>query len=159
MGKNIFGRKFKRDVNERTALFKGLASSLVLQERITTTEAKAKAIKGYVEKLVTKAKKADVRQAHRLLQPYLSAMATQKMLSDIAPRFTTRAGGYTRIIKVRHRLKDNAQMAFIEWVERSSPLRSASFEGQAKVAKVGTKRPIRQAQGKQSKKGKKGETK
>ncbi len=117
MRKNVFGRKFKRDVNERKALFKGLASSLVLSERITTTEEKAKAVKPYIEKLVTKAKRGGP-EAEMLLQPFLTKDAMQKMLIDIAPRFADRPGGYTRIVKVGNRLKDNARMAFIEWVER-----------------------------------------
>ena len=63
MKKNVFGRKFKRDRNERKALFKSLMSSLILNERIETTEAKAKAIKGDVDKLITRAKKNSLNQA------------------------------------------------------------------------------------------------
>lgn len=137
MRKQIFGRKFKRDINERKALFKGLASSLVLKERITTTEEKAKAIKGHVEKLVTKAKRTDLRHAQSLLEPYLTLEAVEKVLHDIAPRFTNRPGGYTRIMRVGKRFNDNASMVFIEWVEKSVPLRSAlqSSKGQAKEKK------------------------
>jgi len=117
MRKNVFGRQFKRDTNERKALFKGLASSLVLEERIQTTEQKAKAVKGQVEKLVTKAKKGDLH-AERLIQPYLNTSAVSKMMSDIAPRFKTRPGGYTRIIRMGKRLQDNSSMVILEWVEK-----------------------------------------
>lgn len=116
MRKNLYGRQFKRDINERKALFKGLVSALVIHESIKTTEEKAKAIRGLAEKLVTKSRKEKF-QANRLLQPYLTDPALKKMLSDIGPRFAKRPGGYTRIIKQQNRFSDNASMATIEWVE------------------------------------------
>src|ERR1035437_3466861 len=102
MKKNVFGRKLKRDKNERTALFKSLISSLVLNEKIKTTESKAKAIKPEIDKLVTKAKKGG-NAARNVLQKSLSQPAVEKMLSQIGPRFSNRAGGYTRIIKLGKR--------------------------------------------------------
>lgn len=118
MKKRVFGRQFKRDTGERIALFKGLVSSLVLKERIKTTEEKAKAIKSHADKLVTKAKKGGLH-AMQQLQPYLTSDAVKKMLSDIGPRFAARNGGYTRIIKIGDRVSDNASMVYIEWVERT----------------------------------------
>lgn len=118
MRKNVFGRQLKRDTNERKALFKGLASSLVIHERIQTTEEKAKAVRPLVEKLVTKARVGDTK-AHSLIQPYLNAPALKKMLTDIAPRFKDRPGGYTRIIKMGPRLQDNADVVILEWVEKA----------------------------------------
>lgn len=116
MRKQVFGRKFKRDRNERQALFKGLISSLVMHERIQTTEEKAKAIRSQTEKLVTKAKKqGDASRVH--LQEFLNGNALAKMINDIGPRFANRNGGYTRIIKTGNRIKDNAAMAIIEWTE------------------------------------------
>lgn len=117
MRKNVFGRQFKRDTNERKALFKNLMTSLVLYDQIKTTEAKAKAIRGSVEKLVTKAKKkGDL--ATPLLLPYLHESAVKRMLREIAPRFTNRPGGYTRIIRLGKRLGDDATEVIIEWVEK-----------------------------------------
>lgn len=116
MKKHIFGRKLKRDTNERKALIKGLVSSLVMHERITTTEEKAKTVKPHIEKLVTKANREDLRHAYTLLQPYLNAKALKKMITDVAPRFKNRPGGYTRIIKVGNRFSDNANLVFLEWV-------------------------------------------
>ncbi|MBI5044952.1 MAG: 50S ribosomal protein L17 [Candidatus Levybacteria bacterium] len=118
MRKQVFGRHLKRDTNERKALFKALASSLVLHERIETTEQKAKAIKGQVEKMVTKAKKDDSNHTRDLLRAHLSHDALIKLMSDIAPRFVDRPGGYTRIVKKGNRFSDNASMVFIEWVEK-----------------------------------------
>ncbi len=119
MRKNVFGRQFKRDLNERKALFKGLISSLVIHEEIRTTEQKAKSVRGLAEKLVTKSRKEKL-QAHALLQPYLTPEALKKMLSDIGPRFANRPGGYTRITKLPNRFSDNADMVTLAWVEKKS---------------------------------------
>ncbi|MEM4259574.1 MAG: 50S ribosomal protein L17 [Candidatus Pacearchaeota archaeon] len=121
MKKNIFGRKLKRDTKERKALFKSLLTSLVLKERIKTTEAKAKAIKSEADKLISKARKGKLL-AQRLLSVYLHPKAIEKMISDIAPRFENRKGGYTRIIKLGERLSDNARMVIMEWVEKKEAI-------------------------------------
>lgn len=131
MKKHIFGRQLKRDVNERKALFKGLMSALVLGERIQTTEEKAKAIKGAIEKLVTKAKKKGALARSSLL-PYLREDAVKRMIIDIAPRFSGRPGGYTRIIKLGRRFGDNASMVVMEWVENSSKLKVQDPKSQDK---------------------------
>lgn len=117
MKKNVFGRKFKRDHNERKALFKSLASELVLHESIKTTEAKAKAIKPLVEKLVTKARVGGL-EAERALRAHLVEAAVRQLIDNVAPRFTTRNGGYTRIIKMPNRLNDNARVVMLEWVDK-----------------------------------------
>jgi len=117
MKKQVFGRHFKRDANERKALFKNLLTSLVIEERITTTEAKAKAIKAAADKLVTKAKKGGP-DAFRRLAPDVRYDAVEKLVNTIAPRFAGRQGGYTRIIKVGYRVADNAPQVVMEWVDR-----------------------------------------
>ena len=115
MRKNIFGRKFSRNRNQRKALFKSLISSLILQESIKTTLEKAKAIKGDVDKIVNKAKKGK-SNAVQLLQPRLGKEAINKVIEDIAPRFGDRTSGYTRLIKLDRRFSDNAAMVLMEWV-------------------------------------------
>ena len=121
MRKNVFGRQFKRDKNERTALFKGLISHLVLNERIKTTEEKAKSIKADVDKIITKAKsdlakaKKGEAKARYLLQKQLPKDAIKKVIFEIAPRFAKRQGGYTRIIRIGRRFSDNASMVLMEW--------------------------------------------
>ncbi|KKQ34816.1 MAG: 50S ribosomal protein L17 [Microgenomates group bacterium GW2011_GWA2_37_6] len=115
MRKQIFGRKFKRDKNERRALFSGLISAMVLNEKINTTEEKAKAIRADLEKLVTKAKKGE--GSRRLLASYLKPNEVDKMIYQIGPTFKERSGGYTRIIKTGKRFSDNASMALMQWVE------------------------------------------
>jgi large subunit ribosomal protein L17 len=116
MRKKIFGRQLKRDKNERKALFKSLLSSLILYESIQTTEAKAKSIKSSADKLITKAKKGGLH-SFRLVSPDISSQAVKKLLNIIAPRFASRQGGYTRIIRTGKRLKDNAQEVIIQWTE------------------------------------------
>ena len=137
MRKKVFGRQFKRDKNERQALFKGLLSSLVLEERIETTEQKAKAIKGEAEKLVAKAKKETVL-AKKLLGKKLNPKAIEKMISDVASRFNDRNGGYTRIIKIGRRFGDDANMVILEWVEKGSKL--VKKEKKIKVKKTALKK-------------------
>ncbi len=117
MKKNVYGRKLGRDMNERTALFKALMSSLVLQESIKTTEAKAKAIKPEIEKLVTKAKHLE-KGADAVLQKSLSKEAFEKMTKEIGPRFAQRQGGYTRIVRLGERFGDNSPLVLIEWVDK-----------------------------------------
>lgn len=117
MRKNVFGKQLSRDANERKALFKTLASSLVMAERIETTEAKAKTLRPYVEKLVTKAKKRGT-VSRQFIEPYLSKDAADKMITDLSVRFAKRDGGYTRIMRIGNRFFDNAPTVIMEWVER-----------------------------------------
>ncbi|HSW97212.1 MAG TPA: 50S ribosomal protein L17 [Candidatus Saccharimonadales bacterium] len=128
MRKRVFGRHLKRDTNERKALFKNLMTELILRERITTTEEKAKSVRGKVEKLITKAKKKG-QQSEYLLQPYLSADAVKKMIAELSSRFADRPGGYTRIIKLGNRVNDNASMAVIELVDRKEEVVNTFVKG------------------------------
>lgn len=115
MRKQVFGRRLKRDKNERKALFSGLISAMVLKGNIITTEEKAKAIRPSIEKLVTKAKKGD--SSRRLLQPHLKPYEIEKIIKQIAPAFKDINGGYTRIIKTGRRFSDNASMATMQWTQ------------------------------------------
>ncbi len=131
MRKKIFGRRFKRDINQRKALFRSLMRELVLQERIKTTEAKAKSIKAEVEKHVTKAKvQGDAARVH--LMRTFNHDVVDKIVTDLAPRFAERPGGYTRIIRLGNRTKDNAPMVYIEWVEKSSVVSEPKTKKRAK---------------------------
>lgn len=121
MRKRVFGRKLKRNINQRKALFRSLMASLVLNGKIKTTEAKAKAIKGEVEKLVTRAKK-NGEVARRILTARLvDKKVVDKIIAEIAPKFAARPGGYTRLLKLGPRLKDNAPMVMMSWVEEIAP--------------------------------------
>lgn len=131
MRKNVFGRQFSRDANQRKSLFKSLISSLILKESIQTTLEKAKAIKGDADKIINKAKRGNEKLAIQLLQRSLGVEARNKVIKDLAPRFKDRTSGYTRIIKLGRRFSDNAPMAIIEWVDKKVeseklPARNAS---------------------------------
>ena len=178
MRKNVFGRQLKRDKNERKALFKAILSSLVIYEKIETTEAKAKAIKRHADKMITKVKKHK-ENAKEALQEYLAANAIQKFITDVAPRFEGRSGGYTRIIRAGRRRRDSAQMVIMEWVEgprkvekvaksekvskkETAKIKKSSAKQNSKVIeaeivteKIAKKKALRQAQGKTKKKDKK----
>lgn len=134
MRKKVFGKQLKRDKNERKALFKGLLSSLVLEEGIKTTEQKAKAIKADADKLVTKAKKESLL-AKRLLEKKINPKAVKKMLSEIAPRFNNRQGGYTRMVRLGRRFGDDATMVLLEWTEKPLPKEEKPKEKKVKAVK------------------------
>lgn len=110
-----------RDTSHRLALLRNLATSLVEHESIRTTEAKARALRPYVEKLITLGKKGD-HNSRRLAHAHIRTNeALEKLFSDIGPRFANRPGGYTRIIKLGFRPGDAAPVAIIELVEKSVP--------------------------------------
>src|SRR5690349_4855952 len=117
MRKQVYGRQFKRDINQRRALFKSLMRSLALNESIKTTEAKAKAIRGEFESYITKAKKGEEARYH--LVKHISEDAVDRLIKDIAPKMQKRNGGYTRIVRLGGRVKDNAEMVLLELVEKS----------------------------------------
>lgn len=107
-------RKFSRKRDPRKALLSGLAESLILHEKIKTTEAKAKELRPYIEKLITKAKKQTLASRRNLLKLFSNNIV--RKLEEISRRYIERQGGYTRIIKLGSRQKDAASMAQIEFV-------------------------------------------
>lgn len=117
MRHKVAGRKFGRTANQRKALLRGIISSLFEHQRIETSVAKAKAVRGIAEKLVTFAKKGDLHSKRMVLSYIPNRAVVAKLFSDIAPRFLNRNGGYLRIIKTRQRLNDRAPMAIIEFID------------------------------------------
>jgi large subunit ribosomal protein L17 len=112
-------KTLKRDGDHRKALLKNLSTSLVLNESIVTTVSKAKYLRPYVEKLITKAKKSNDFNTVKYMKSVLyKDEAVKKIIDDLAPRFKSRNGGYTRIIKIGNRSGDNAPLAIIEFVEK-----------------------------------------
>lgn len=115
MRKRKKGKKFGRVKEQRKALMKSLASSLVLHKKIKTTETKAKELRRFIEPLITKARTGDLHK-RRQVRRYLSDSLTKKLFDDIAPSYKERPGGYTRIIKLAPRDSDGARMAQIELI-------------------------------------------
>jgi len=118
MRHQVFGRKLNRDIKERKSLFKNLVSSLVEHGRITTSEAKAKALKGLIDKLVNKAKEGSLASRRQLVSFFNRNDIVNKLIDTIAPSFKQRPGGFTRIIKKGERLGDGSKEAVVEWVEK-----------------------------------------
>ena len=114
------GRKLNRTASHRKALFSNMAASLVFNKRIITTHPKAKELQSFVERLVTYAKKNDVH-GRRLIQSKiigkLSKSVANELMHNIAPQYTERSGGYTRVIKLDNRKNDDAVKALIEFVK------------------------------------------
>lgn len=109
-------RKFGRTKDQRKALLKALTTALIFEERIKTTETKAKALSKFAEKVITKAKKGGI-PTRRLLARVFSDQAVKKLVNEIGPKYKERQGGYTRIIKLGARRSDSAKMAIIELVK------------------------------------------
>jgi large subunit ribosomal protein L17 len=114
MRHNVFGKQLNRDTGQRQALLKGLAGALIRSEAIETTEAKAKAAVGLIEKLITKAKTGSLSDVRQIESVISDKSLIQKLVHDIAPRFKKRSGGYLRLIKLGTRAGDNAPMVRME---------------------------------------------
>lgn len=109
-------RKLGRNSGARRALLRNLVTSLVLQGRIETTEAKAKTIKPLADKMVTLGKRGDLHARRQAATYLMQPNAVQKLFDEVAPKYADRNGGYTRILKTGVRRGDAAPMAIVEWV-------------------------------------------
>lgn len=116
------GRKFGRERDQRRALLKGLATSLVMEEKIETTLPKAKELVRYIEKLVTKAKKGDLANRRMVIAGLSTQEAAFKLVDQIAPQLSGRTSGHVRVERTRLRIGDAAQMATIEFVDELKPM-------------------------------------
>jgi len=129
------GRQFGRDSSHRKALLRMLVSSLIKNEKIETTTAKAKEIRPLAEKMVTLAKRGDLHARRQALSFINDESVVSNLFTKIAPRFSSRNGGYTRIVPTRNRPGDAAPMAVIEFVERQ---KKEAGETKAKEKKKAT---------------------
>jgi large subunit ribosomal protein L17 len=118
MRHRVAGRKLQRTSSHRAALFRNMAAALIKHEQITTTVAKAKELRPYVEKLITLAKKGGLSNRRLAHSRLLDDTQLVKLFDTLAPRYASRAGGYTRVIKAGIRASDAAPMAIIELVDR-----------------------------------------
>lgn len=111
------GRKFGRETDQRRALIRGLATSLVMEEKIETTLPKAKELVRYIEKLITKAKKGDLANRRAVIAGLSTQQSAIKLVDQLAPQMTSRNSGHVRVERTRLRVGDGAQMATIEFVD------------------------------------------
>jgi large subunit ribosomal protein L17 len=111
------GKKLGRDSAHRRALYSNLACSLIEHGRIRTTEAKAKAVKPYAEKMITLGRRGDLHARRQALSELRSQEVVHQLFADVAPRMAERPGGYTRIVKIGARPGDAAEMVYLELVD------------------------------------------
>lgn len=131
------GTKFHRERDQREALIKGLAESLIIHESIETTLPKAKAVVPYVEKLITKAKKGDLHNRRQVISSLQTVATAHKLVDDIAPKLGARNSGYFRIKRTAFRRGDNAELARITFVDdlKVAPVAQAAEPAAAKETK------------------------
>lgn len=110
------GRQLGRQTKHRSALFRNMVTSLIDHERIETTEAKAKEVRGFTDRMITLGKEGTLAARRRALAFLRSKDVVSKLFGDVAGRFTDRSGGYTRMIKTRRRIGDGAEMVALELV-------------------------------------------
>jgi large subunit ribosomal protein L17 len=118
MRHGVAQKKLNRTAAHREAMFANMAASLIKHEQIVTTLPKAKALRPVVEKLVTLAKKGDLAARRLVISRMGDETQAKKLFDVLAPRYKTRAGGYTRVLKAGFRHGDNAPVAVIEFVDR-----------------------------------------
>ena len=135
------GRKFSRERDQRRALIKGLASSLIEYGKIETTLPKAKEVVPYVEVLITKAKRGDLHNRRQVIAGLSTVSLAYKLVDEIAPQLKGRTSGHLRITRTRARVGDNAQLATISFVDE---LKSTPVAAEAPVEKkpAAAKKPV-----------------
>ena len=138
MRHGIAGRKLSRTSSHRTAMFRNMAAALIKHEQIQTTLPKAKELRPYVEKLITLAKRGGLSNRRLALSRVGDDAMVRKLFDVLGPRYESRNGGYTRVLKMGFRASDAAQMGVIEFVDRdpeargqdSGPSQEAAQEAQ-----------------------------
>jgi large subunit ribosomal protein L17 len=134
------GRKLNRTSAHRKALFRNLVTSLLDHEQIQTTDAKAKALRHWADRMVTLGKRGTLHARRQALGFVRSKSVVKKLFDDIAPRFRDRAGGYTRVIKLGRRVGDAAPMSVIELTERGEAAKSEAQKKRERRERAARKR-------------------
>ncbi len=144
MKKRVYGRKLSRERDTRRALFRALIRALVKYDKIVTTKAKAKAIQGDIDKLVNLAKDGSIQTQRRLFASLGNDKETTKAFTErIAPSFTERKGGYTRIINLPRRKGDAAEIVRIEWVKPTLEKEEKTKDKKVSKKKEDTKKKVK----------------
>jgi len=126
MRHRVDGRKFDRNTGHRMAMFKNLVTDLLRYEQIQTTEQKAKEIRGMAERIITLGKDGTVHARRQALRFVTDQEVVDRVFGVYGPRYATRPGGYTRIVKLGRRLGDGADVAVIELLKEDSTARAAA---------------------------------
>ena len=130
-------RRFSRPTAQRRAMFRNMVTALLKHERIETTEARAKELRGWVDKMITLAKRGDLHARRQALAVVIEKSVVKKLFDEIGPRYRERPGGYTRITKLGTRRGDCAEMALIELIgeDEKKPKKAASKKKKKKPKK------------------------
>lgn len=140
------GKKFNRETDQRRALIKGLADSLVIRESIETTLPKAKAVLSYTEKLISKAKKGGLHNRRQVISGLSTLEAAHKLVDEIAPKLNGRTSGHLRLEKTATRRGDAAQLARVSFVDdlkkAAKPAKPAVAAKKPAVKKPPAKKPV-----------------
>ena len=143
MRHRVSGKRLRRDTSQRMALLRNLVTSFLERERIRTTLAKAKATRPLAEKMITLGKKDSLHARRQALRFIYKKEVVRKLFEEIAPRFTERPGGYTRIVKLGPRAGDGAEMAILEMVgtefKKKEKKKEKSLKEKVKAAKEAKK--------------------
>ena len=142
------GTKFHRERDQREALVKGLAESLIIYGSIETTLPKAKAVVPYVERLITKAKKGDLHNRRQVIAALQQISTANKLVDEIAPKLGGRDSGYFRIKRTVNRRGDNAEMARVSFVDdlKEAPVAKSAAAEKPKTEKVEASKPAAKAE-------------
>ena len=116
MAHRISGRKLGRPSDHRKALFRNLVTDLLRYEKVITTEAKAKEVRGITEKMITLGKQGDLAARRKMLGYVYDKHVVEKVFDELTPRYEGRNGGYTRVIKIAPRVGDGARMAQLQLI-------------------------------------------
>ncbi|OQX53139.1 MAG: 50S ribosomal protein L17 [Candidatus Aminicenantes bacterium 4484_214] len=143
MRHRVSGKRLRRDTSQRMALLRNLVTSFLERERIRTTLAKAKTTRPLAEKMITLGKKDTLHARRQALRFIYKKEVVRKLFEEIAPRFTERPGGYTRIVKLGPRAGDGAEMAILEMVgtefKKKEKKKEKSLKEKVKAAKEAKK--------------------
>ncbi len=143
MRHRVSGKRLRRDTSQRMALLRNLVTSFLERERIRTTLAKAKATRPLAEKMITLGKKDTLHARRQALRFIYKKEVVRKLFEEVAPRFTERPGGYTRIVKLGPRAGDGAEMAILEMVgtefKKKEKKKEKSLKEKVKAAKEAKK--------------------
>lgn len=134
------GRKLNRTSSHRKALFRNLVTSLLDHEQVRTTDAKAKALRPWAEKMISLGKRGTLHARRQALAFIRSETVVKKLFDEVAPRFRERPGGYTRIVKLGVRRGDAATMSLIELVDRGEEAKSEAEKKRERRARSRQKR-------------------
>ena len=153
MRHGMAGRKLGRTTSHRRAMLRNMATSLFRHERITTTVAKAKELRPFAERLITLAKRETLHARRQVLRHIKDREVVTKLFSTLGPRYATRPGGYSRIVRTNARRGDNTEMAIIELIDTTTTAapkkKKAAEKKKARKAAAPTRHPARKGTARQ----------